>query len=330
MSITSIHLKNVDRTRFLKSFNQLAERKLEPEKSSSADTFELTPLQSIRESVAKGTEWAANLVSSRSTGPKTGALHRKEVYRTEQNLEALKRNAHIFGQDLPSLLAAQAIREMENIPGKGLVGVEHSEGGSDNKAAVVGGKRLESDETKLGRLNRIVSSLSASEGQVGPETYLVDKAAIPAASDGPSNYLASAFIDNLSDSTLAFVVAHERAHSFRQHSVTRAGMGLLADEVGNRALKSTREANAYRQELEADADAMRTVVKAGHDPRGAFVLFQAMNKKKDATHPGSQERFDAGLKVLSNLGVEFSEKDRNHIAREAETLSKKLRSSGYR
>ncbi len=129
-------------------------------------------------------------------------------------------------------------------------------------------------------------------------------------------------MDGLSDGALAFVMAHERAHSFLQHSTQGAANLLLSDELGHLSTRATRKLSHHEAEFDADRNAIQSVVKAGYDPREGLAFLKAIGDRTSFTHPSSRDRFQAAVRVLADQGVELSREDHRFIAQQSKEIRK--------
>jgi predicted Zn-dependent protease len=128
-------------------------------------------------------------------------------------------------------------------------------------------------------------------------------------------------------SEIAAVMAHEIAHVTLRHAATRSELEMrsalvsrvVADVLRDqRAVASVRDASrvdiarfSREQELEADAESVRTLAKAGYDPFGAMRFLQSLDRWVSlttnaadsavqqagydmlATHPATPQRIEA-------------------------------------
>ncbi|HJV63461.1 MAG TPA: M48 family metalloprotease [Albitalea sp.] len=97
-----------------------------------------------------------------------------------------------------------------------------------------------------------------------------------------------------------FILAHELGHIQLQHhaavsSFVAAAVSGAADEAAARAaVASGLSAVSHRNELAADAYAVRLMQQAGYDPLDAARLFDRIGTTQDnATHPSARRRAGA-------------------------------------
>ena len=153
-------------------------------------------------------------------------------------------------------------------------------------------------------------------------------------STGMLNYLASR---GSRESELAFVLAHELAHTVAQHLVKRyrqlqqqemvmalVGLGTavatrgasahtqqagrLAQDVASLVNDVAISGYSQEQELEADQLGIRYVIRAGYDPKAAFALLQDFTRFEAGgpflrTHPYIQQRAQDLERYLQETGV---------------------------
>lgn len=112
--------------------------------------------------------------------------------------------------------------------------------------------------------------------------------------------LANESLADLSEGERLFVLAHELGHIELRHWEQTERLyqkwvpgAVTPDQTEPVAALLGRDASglAYRQELEADAFAMRTLHALGHPPQDAVSAFMHLGMRQDtATHPGTRKR----------------------------------------
>lgn len=110
--------------------------------------------------------------------------------------------------------------------------------------------------------------------------------AIKARSDGKTIQIGQAFAEPLDDAELAFVLAHELAHTIRDHRETLASL----ESAGTRAAKGQRQSLARQFEDEADLLALHLLQNAGWDPGTAPRFMRTRGREFDLLLPGGTHR----------------------------------------
>lgn len=110
--------------------------------------------------------------------------------------------------------------------------------------------------------------------------------AIKARSDGKTIQIGQGFAQRLDDEELAFVLAHELAHTIRGHRETLASL----ESSGTRAAKRQRQSLARQFEDEADLLALHLLQNAGWDPGTAPRFMRTKGREFDLLLPGGTHR----------------------------------------
>lgn len=160
--------------------------------------------------------------------------------------------------------------------------------------------------------------------------YIIDDKTINAfAAPGGHIFFYKGLLDELSEDELAFVIAHEIGHVAARHSLKSLGAtlgysiltGLLlgkpdqkeAKQLADQLFSLVSTGYSRTDEYQADGLGAEYSYKAGHDPRGAyslFDLFKEIEKKEKQipyyarTHPLPDERKEGIRKKLEELGVQ--------------------------
>lgn len=99
---------------------------------------------------------------------------------------------------------------------------------------------------------------------------------------------------NLNDDELAYVIAHEMAHSLREHSRERVSTGLLLGPLA--ALKQGGKSMSATLEQEADLIGVEMIKKAGYNPAAAMSFWE---KYQQESSRRAQNGGDAPLMTQS-------------------------------
>jgi Zn-dependent protease with chaperone function len=149
------------------------------------------------------------------------------------------------------------------------------------------------------------------------ELWVIDGATVAETLQGRI-VLANESLADLSEGERLFILAHELGHVELQHWEQTQRLyqkwvpGVVTpDQTEPVAALLGRDASglAYRQELEADAFALRALRTLGHTSRDAVGAFMHMGASQDtATHPGTSKRL-AALRAADAVGPRGAQAD---------------------